>query len=156
MVMRLVLASALLGATPALTAPIGPPAPVASKTTPAQQMIALYRDEYRHGYRSCPAPTRANEVVICGNGRGGSANRLPLPDERGAPEWARQATGEVPTGRDALANADAGACISANCPAHGAFDLIGASIGMVQVMRALVDPEGASDYADRHPWKPKG
>jgi hypothetical protein len=154
--MRLILAAFLFGTTPAWAAPIGPPAPVPSKTTPAQQMIALYRDEYRHGYRACPAATHANEVVICGNGRGGSANRIPLPDERSPREWARTATGDLPTGGQALANADSGACVSANCPAHGAFDVVGATVGVVQVARALIDPEAASDYADRHPWKPKG
>ena len=153
--MRLILAAMLFGAVPALATPIGPPAPVASKTTPAQQSIALYRDEYRHGYVVCPAPTHANEVVICGNGRGGSANRIPLPDERAPPDWARKANGELPTGKEALARTDSGACVSADCPAHGAIDLIGATIGVVQVARALIDPEAASDYADRHPWKPK-
>jgi hypothetical protein len=152
--MRLILAAILLGAVPAMATPIGPPAPVASRTTAAQQAIALYRDEYRHGYISCPAPTRANEVVICGNGRGGSANRLPLPDERAPPDWARQRTGEPGTGAQALV-ANQPSCMAANCPAHGAIDMIAAGTGLVQVVRAIVDPEGASDYADRHPWKPK-
>ena len=35
------------------------------------------------------------------------------------------------------------------------MDLIAAATGVTQVVRALVDPEGASDYADRHPWKPQ-
>ena len=153
--MRLILAAILLGAMPAFAAPIGPPIPVPAKTTPAQQAIMLYRDEYRHGYVACPAPTHANEVVICGNGRGGSANRIPLPDERTPPDWARQATGDRPTGKEALANTDSGGCVSANCPAHGAIDVIAGTLGVVQVARALIDPEGASDYADRHPWKPE-
>ena len=46
--------------------------------------------------------------------------------------------------------------MSANCPAHGAIDVIAGTLGVIQVARALIDPEGASDYADRHPWKPKG
>lgn len=154
--MRLILAAVLLGAPPAFATPLGPPTPVATKTTPAQQAISLYRDEYRHGYVACPGPTHANEVVICGNGRGGSANRIPLPDERAPPDWARMAIGELPSGKDALANTEGGPCVSANCPAHGAFDVIAGTLGVVQVARALVDPEGASDYADRHPWKPKG
>ena len=154
--MRLILAAILLGAPPAFATPLGPPTPVAAKTTPAQQAISLYRDEYRHGYVACPGPTHANEVVICGNGRGGSANRIPLPDERAPPDGARMAIGELPSGKDALANTEGGPCVSANCPAHGAFDVIAGTLGVVQVARALVDPEGASDYADRHPWKPKG
>jgi hypothetical protein len=132
----------------------GPPMPVASRTTPAQQAIALYRDEYRHGYKACATPTHANEVVICGNGRGGSANRIPLPDERAPPEGPRPATGEALTGKDAL-RADIKPCRGADCPMGGAVDLVAAAAGVTQVVRALVDPEGASDYADRHPWKPQ-
>jgi hypothetical protein len=152
--MRLVLASIpILIAIPAIAAPIGPPVPVVSRTTPAQQSIALYRDQYRHGFRPCPLPTHANEVVVCGNGRGGSANRIPLPDERTPPDWARRAVGEVPSAADALASAEQ-PCRAANCPAHGGMDLIAAGFGVMQVARAVVDPEGASDHADRHPWKP--
>jgi hypothetical protein len=156
--MRQIFAATLLGAMPATAATIGPVLPVAAKTTAAQQAISLYRDEYRHGYRACPTPTHANEVVICGNGRGGSANRIPLPDERTPPDWARQAVGDLPTGKETLVNTASGACVSADCPAQGAIDLIEAAAGMVQVVRALVDPESASDHADHqgsHPWAPK-
>lgn len=140
---------ATICAAPAWGAAMGPPLPVVAKTTPAQQTISLYRDEYRHGYVSCPAPTHANEVVICGNGRGGSANRLPLPDERGAPDWARQATGEVPSAANAL-NEASSKCGPA-CSGDGPVNLIQAATTLVQIGRAIVDPEGASDYADRHP-----
>lgn len=126
-------------ATPLAAAPMGPPAPVASRTTPAQEMIALYRDEYQHGFKPCPAPTHANEVVVCGTGRGGSADRLPLPDER-----------EAPTGALALTTS----CTSANCAGHGTLNPIAVAVTAVQIVRAIVDPEAASDYADRHPWKP--
>jgi hypothetical protein len=142
------------GAGRGTATPSGPPVPVVSKTTPAQQAISLYRDEYRHGYKACAAPTHANEVVICGNGRGGSANRIPLPDEREAPDGPRAATGEARTGKDALL-ADVRPCRGADCPMGGAVDLVAAATGVTQVVRALVDPEGASDYADRHPWKPR-
>lgn len=153
--MRLILAAILLGTMPASAAQIGPAVPAVPKATPAQQAIALYRDKYRHGYVECPAPTHANEVVICGNGRGGSANRIPLPDERAPPDWARRATGEVPAGKQALADTRLDGCVSAHCPGHATVDAVAATLGVVQVARALVDPEGASDYADRHPWKPK-
>jgi len=149
--MRLCLAVILLGALPVTAAPMGPPAPVASKTTPAQQTIALYRDEYRHGYVACRPPTHANEVVVCGNGRGGSSNRIPLPDERAPPDWARKAVGEPPTGKEALVDTASGGCVSADCPAVGAVDLVQGALTLVQIGRAIVDPEGASDYADRHP-----
>ena len=152
MTIALLLLAAGAGRTAAT--PFGPPMPVASRTTPAQQMIALYRDEYRHGYKACAAPTHANEVVICGNGRGGSANRIPLPDERAPPDGPRPATGEALTGKDALL-ADARPCRGADCPMGGAVDLVAAATGVTQVVRAIVDPEGASDHADRHPWKPQ-
>jgi hypothetical protein len=152
--MRFAIASMLLLATPAQSAPTGPPAPAEATATPAQRAIALYRDEYRHGFKPCPLPTHANEVVVCGNGRGGSADRLPLPDERGPPDRARLATGELPTPKEALASADQ-PCRQANCPVHGAVDLVAAGAGVAQVVRAIIDPEGASDYADRHPWKPQ-
>jgi hypothetical protein len=153
--MRLIPAAMIaLIATPALATPIGPPAPLVSKISAAQQAISLYRDEYRHGYVACPAPSRANEVVICGNGRGGSANRIPLPDERTPRDWARTPTGDRPGGADALA-ATTQTCAGVHCPVHGAMDVIAAGVGVVQVVRAVIDPEGASDYADRHPWKPK-
>ena len=138
----------------AAAAPSGPPAPVALKVTPAQQAIALYRDQYRHGYKACAAPKRANEVVICGNGRGGSANRIPLPDERAPPDWARTASGDLPSTRQALADGNE-RCRASHCPAQGAVDLVAAGAGLGQVVRAIVDPEGASDYADHHPWTPK-
>jgi hypothetical protein len=148
--MRLILAAMIAAtAVPAIGAPIGPPAPIVSRTTPAQQMIALYRDEYRHGYVACPTPSHANEVVICGNGRGGSANRIPLPDERAAPEWPRRSTGEIPSAASAL-NEASSACGPA-CSQGGAVNLIQAAASLVQIGRALVDPESASDYADRHP-----
>jgi len=150
--MRFILAAIIaLGILPetATAAPIGPPAPVASRTTPAQQMIALYRDEYRHGYVPCPTPSHANEVVICGNGRGGSANRIPLPDERTPREWARTPTGEIPSAASALAQAtDAG---GPSCAGGGPVNLLQAAATLVQVGRAIVDPESASDHADRHP-----
>jgi len=148
--MRQILAAMIALATaPAVASPIGPPAPVASRTTPAQQMIALYRDQYRHGYVPCPIPSRANEVVICGNGRGGSANRIPLPDERSPPEWARRSTGEIPSAASALDEASS-KCGPA-CSQGGPINLIQAATSLVQIGRALVDPESASDYADRHP-----
>ncbi|HMI21060.1 MAG TPA: hypothetical protein VK533_16125 [Sphingomonas sp.] len=142
------------GAGRAAATPSGPIMPAASRTTPAQQMIALYRDEYRHGFHPCALPSHANEVVVCGNGRGGSAERLPLPDERGPPDGPRAAIGEPVSGKQALIDA-AQPCRAANCPAHGAVDLVAAGTGLAQVVRAIVDPEGASDYADRHPWKPQ-
>jgi hypothetical protein len=145
--MRLVLAVIVVGACPSVAAPIGPQAPVPSKTTPVQQAIALYRDQYRHGYVPCPAPTRANEVVICGNGRGGSANRLPLPDERGPRDGPRTATGEIPGAAGGLTNAES--CRSGDCSGGGPVSLIAAAVAGVQLVRAIVDPEAASDYADR-------
>ena len=150
--MRIAIASILLVAVPAYGSPMGPPAPTESKTTPAQQAIALYRDEYRHGFRPCPQPSRATEVVVCGNGRGGSADRLPLPDERGPPDWARRPTGETPSAAAALASAS-DPC-GPSCAGSGAIDLIHASVMTVQLIHGLIDPEWASDYADSHHPEP--
>ncbi|WP_116091209.1 hypothetical protein [Sphingomonas crusticola] len=148
--MRLILAAIVIGAGPAFAAPIGPEIPPNSRTTPAQQAIALYRDQYRHGYAPCPVPTHANEVVVCGNGRGGSANRLPLPDERGPRAGPRTATGEIPGASGGLANPDS--CGPVDCGGGGPVNLIAAAAAGVQLVRAIVDPEAASDHADRqHP-----
>ncbi len=145
--MRLIHAAIVIAAGPAMAGPIGPPAPTVAKTSPAQQAIALYRDEYRHGYVACPAPTHANEVVICGNGRGGSDNRIPLPDERAPPDGPRIATGEIPRAAGALADPDS--CGPRDCAGGGPVNLIAAAVAGVQIVRAIVDPEAASDYADR-------
>jgi len=137
--MRFVLAAIyLLTAMPAVAGTIGPPVPIASRATPAEQVIALYRDEYRHGFKPCPPPTHANEVVVCGTGRGGSPDRIPLPDERAAPTGALAAIAS---------------CTAARCVAHGTASPIAVAVTAVQVVRAIVDPEAASDYADRHPWQ---
>jgi hypothetical protein len=149
----LCLAASLVVAGRGAAIPAGPAVPAVSKTTPAQQMIALYRDEYRHGFRPCPPPLHANEVVVCGSGRGGSAERIPLPDERTPPDWARLPTGEIPSAMGAL-NGGSAKCASADCPATGPVNLIRAATTLVQMGRAIVDPEAASDYADRHPQKP--
>lgn len=83
--------------------PYGPAAPIASKLSPAQKSIALYRAEWAH--RSTPPPcprAKEGEIVVCGDGTGRSFDRLPLPEERGAPDWARTPTGEVPSAMTAL------------------------------------------------------
>ena len=56
----------------------GPPAPVAAKTTPAQQAIAMYRDE--HMQHALPPPCRqpkGGEIVVCGSDTR-SPYRVPL------------------------------------------------------------------------------
>lgn len=148
----LTIAFAAVCGGPALAAPYGPPTPAVSKTTPAQQAMAIYRDEYAHWrFKPC-ASARPGEIVVCGNGRGGSADRLPLPEERGPPD-VRVATGEILSGSAAL-NAENQSCTDANCAASGAINLIAVAASGVQVVRAIVDPEAASDHADRqHPWR---
>ncbi|WP_420139433.1 hypothetical protein [Sphingomonas sp.] len=136
--MRLILAALVacaFGSVMACAAPYGPePTPV-TKATLVQQSAALYRDKYRHGYVPCPTPTHANEVVICGNGRGGSADRLPLPDERGP----RNATGEIPGAVEAMADPDI--CGPQSCAGGGPVNLIAAAAAGVKLVRALVDPD---------------
>ena len=121
--------------------PAGPPMPAATKTTPAQQTIALYREQYAHWhFKPCP-PARGSEILICGTGRRGSPDRLPFPEE-------------ADVNGPAAALAVAGSCTAANCRGHGTINPIKVATTAVQIVRAIVDPEGASDYADRHPWQP--
>ncbi len=86
----------LAAATAAWAEGAGPPRPIASKRTPAEQAIAAFaeRDEHNQAANVC-APSRAGEIVVCGNGR--SPYRLPLPGERGPPDQ-RIATGDIPRG----------------------------------------------------------
>lgn len=140
--MRLILATLVmsgLGAGAGTAAPLGPDVPPVSKTTLVQQSAALYRDRYRHGYVPCPAPTHANEVVICGSGRGGSADRLPLPDERGPRDGPRTATGEIPSAVGALEDPES--CGPQSCAAGGPANLIAAARKGVQLIRALTDSD---------------
>jgi hypothetical protein len=138
--MRLILAvlvASLAGSGMARAAPYGPEVPPVVNAPLVQQSAALYRDKYRHGDVPCPAPTHANEVVICGSGRGGSADRLPLPDERGPRNGPRTATGEIPSAVGALADPDS--CGPQSCAAGGPANLIAAARKGVQLIHALTD-----------------
>ncbi|WP_442679833.1 hypothetical protein ACSBM8_01090 [Sphingomonas sp. ASY06-1R] len=140
--MRLILAvlvASLAGPGMVRAAPYGPEPPPVVKATLVQQSAALYRDKYLHGYVPCPAPTHANEVVICGNGRVGSADRLPLPDERGPRDGPRTATGEIPRAVQAMADPDI--CGPQSCAGGGPINLIAAAAAGVKLVRALVDPD---------------
>lgn len=141
---------ALVLARPAAAETAGPPAPVAIKTSAAQQAMAVYKSDF--GPVPLPVPCQrpgAGETIVCGTtGRGGSPDRLPLPDERGPPDHARLAVGEVrpdmgkPPGMGTCATQDQGA----RC--GGGVSLIGVAIVGARLVQALVDPEGASDAAD--------
>lgn len=144
----LMLAAAI--AAPLSAEPAGPPAPVAAKTSLAQQAMVNFKRDF--GPVPLPAPCQRpkdNEVVVCGvGGRGGSPDRLPLPDERGPPDHPRLAVGEVrpdmspPPGMSSCVSQDPGT----RC--GGGVDLIGAAIAGVRLVHALIDREGASDDAD--------
>ena len=97
---------ALTAGTPSLAGPAGPPAPQVSKLSPAQQAISAYQANWVHRpvLEPCPRPKRG-EIVVCGNGRAGSPDRLPLPDERGPPDWTRRPIGELPSTVAALGGA---------------------------------------------------
>ncbi|WP_404710773.1 hypothetical protein [Sphingomonas sp. MMS24-J13] len=148
--MRVKLATLLLLSGPASAEPAGPPAPVVVKVTAAQQAMA----NYRRNFAAVPLPQpcvrpKGNEVVVCGvGGRGGSADRLPLPDERGPPDHARTALNE-PAPADA-SPVRTGSCGTQDQGEHcvGGISIVGAALAGVQIVRALVDPEGASDAAD--------
>lgn len=148
---------AVLALAMAITAPLsaelaGPPAPVAAKSSPAQQAMVDYKRNF--GPVPLPAPCQRpkdNEVVVCGiGGRGGSPDRLPLPEERGPPDHPRLAVGEIrpdmspPLGMASCASQDPGTRCGSG------VDLIGAAVAGVRLVRALVDREGASDDADAH------
>lgn len=60
--------------------PAGPPRPVASKTTPAEQAISRYDAQYG-SRRAAECRGKAGEIVVCGNDAR-SPDRIPLPDER--------------------------------------------------------------------------
>jgi hypothetical protein len=148
--MRIVLAALLILPGVALAETAGPPAPVVIKATAAQQAMA----NYKRDFAAVPLPQpcvrpKANEVVVCGvGGRGGSPERLPLPDERGAPDHARTAVGEVRP--DMSAPPGMGTCLSQDQGAHcgGGLDVIAVALAGVKIIHALVDPEGAFDAAD--------
>lgn len=70
----------------------GPPRPMSAGASPAQAAITGYQQRYGVAPRAQPCPrSKAGEVVVCGE----SPDRLPLRDERGAPDL-RIATGEAP------------------------------------------------------------
>lgn len=130
--------------------PVGPPAPTRAKQSAAQQAMASYRSEFGPVPRPalCQRP-KANENIVCGiPGRGGSPDRLPLPDQRGPPDHPRLAVGEVRP--DFSGPPGIGTCRTGDQGAHcgGGIDLIGAALKGVLLVRALIDPEGASDAAD--------
>ncbi len=95
--MRSVLLLLALAGSTASAEPAGPQRPAAPRTSPAQTAIANYHQSFdpSEAPRPCQRPTNGEVVVCAQNGRGGSPDRLPLPDERGAPA-ARIATGEAP------------------------------------------------------------
>ena len=95
--MRSVLILLMLTGSAAASEPDGPPRPAAATASAAQAAMASYRQNHQAVPPTKPC-ARANsaEVVVCAEaGRGGSANRLPLPDERRPPDI-RIAIGEPP------------------------------------------------------------
>jgi hypothetical protein len=142
---------------PALAETAGPPAPVKTKATAAQTAISNYKRDF--GAVPLPAPCvrpKGNEVVVCGvGGRGGSADRLPLPDERGAADVRTALNEPAPA---SASRVEAGSCGTQDQGRHcsGGLDLIGMALKTVLIARALIDPEGASDAADAampRPWE---
>lgn len=88
---------ALIGSA-ALADTAGPPSPAKTMISPAQAAMAKYRGDY--GTTTPPKPCQRHkdgEIVVCGvEGRAGSPDRLPLPNERGARDWAKLEIGEPP------------------------------------------------------------
>lgn len=94
---RAVLLMVLTGSA-ALADPTGPPLPVKPAISPAQAAMTRYQGDYGRSARPKPCQRpKDGEIVVCGvEGRGNSPDRLPLPDERGARDWARLEIGEPP------------------------------------------------------------
>jgi hypothetical protein len=145
-------------ATSAHAETAGPPAPAKLKTTAAQVAITNYKRDF--GAVPLPHPcerAKGDEVVVCGiGGRGGSADRLPLPDDRGPPDHARTELNESPPGN--AERVRTGSCGTQDQGEHcvGGISPIAVILAGVQIARALVDPEGASDAADAampKPWE---
>ncbi|WP_404712831.1 hypothetical protein [Sphingomonas sp. MMS24-J13] len=86
-------------AGPAVAADVaGPALPAKTVATPAQAAMARYRSNYAPAAppKPCQRPEEGEVVVCAADGRGGSADRLPLPDELGRRDEARLAKGEPP------------------------------------------------------------
>jgi hypothetical protein len=134
-----------MGSTPAaLASAYGPAAPVPGRITPVDESIALYRDMYAHQtFKACP-PARPGEITVCGRGRGGSPERLPLPDERGPRDSPRQPTGEIPSAAAGLAAAST-PCDGIGCGPKEGINLLMTPMVVVKAIRTLVNPDEAPD-----------
>jgi len=95
--MRTLLFLLAMTGSAAAAEPAGPARAPAPRIAPAQAAMAKYRGDYgaTAPAQPCPRGVAQGDVVVCGQpGRGGSPDRLPLPDERGAPA-VRIATGDA-------------------------------------------------------------
>jgi hypothetical protein len=85
---------AMAAISPAFAQSAGPPAPVAAKTSPADQAIDFYRK--RDAPRAAPARCRRggadDMITVCGVSEGA---RAPLPNDQGIRDGARTAKGEM-------------------------------------------------------------
>jgi hypothetical protein len=114
-----------------------------------EQSIAHYKDAYRHGVPAPCAPGRPGEVVVCGSGRGGSTERVPLPDERGPRDHPRTATGEMPK---ATASEH---CGPDGCGNQAGINLLAVPFRAVKIVHGLIDRDWAADHPDAAPAAPK-
>jgi hypothetical protein len=90
---------ALIGSAAAAEAEVaGPPLPARPAISPAQAAMTKYQGDYLPSAPQKPCERPKNgEIVVCAvDGRGGSSDRLPLPDELGSRDRTRLATGEAP------------------------------------------------------------
>lgn len=141
---------AVLGASGGTCGPYGPAVPPPSKFTSAEQAIARYQDDFRHGVPPpCPR-ARPGEVVVCGQGRGGSAERVPLPDERTPPDHTRMATGEMPSGTETFARM-AEPCDVFGCGNKAGVNLLTVPFRAAKIVHGLIDRDWAADHPDDAP-----
>ncbi|QJU56752.1 hypothetical protein HL653_02185 [Sphingomonas sp. AP4-R1] len=87
---------ALVSAAPAFAQTAGPPAPVAAKTTPAEQAIEAYQksEQPRAAPVRCRSRGGGDTVTVCGVREGA---RAPLPNDQSIRDGSRTAIGELPS-----------------------------------------------------------
>jgi hypothetical protein len=96
MALAVTAAIGMAASRPAVAQVAGPPAPVAAKTSPAEQAIDFYRK--RDAPRAAPARCRrggdGDAITVCGVTEGA---RAPLPNDQSIRDGSRTAIGELPS-----------------------------------------------------------
>lgn len=138
-ILALTAAAAQLGvATPADAALTAPPA-AATVTRPDRLSDGTQRWSILAS--PCAAPATPDEVVVCG--RPDKAMRLPLPDERGAPDRPMPSNPNL-TGTGALA-AERSPCAVRAGGCQVGVDIFGAGTALIRLVGVAIDPNSCCD-----------